>query len=216
MRRTLLTLGGVVMLLATACGSSHPTSTPTTASTPAPTPATTIAAQAPTTIPAPTTTAPHTAAVPATITVAYVNAVLAQLNHVYGDAVRRSVVAGRLTSQAANDLKAIYSAPLGAEEKTLFSETVAAGLGNIRPVPGDPITSVQKLLYTSASCIYAKVQTNSDPILIRPLPPLADEFMGLRHPASKQRRSLNPTSWIFFFDLVNKTPTNVPNQCPAP
>ena len=124
MRRTLLTLGGVVILLATACGSSHPTSTPTTAPNPAPAPATTIAAQAPTTIPAPTTTAPDTAAVPATITVAYVNAVLVQLNHVYGDAVRRSVEAGRLTSQAANDLKAIYSAPLGVEEKSIFARNL--------------------------------------------------------------------------------------------
>jgi hypothetical protein len=197
------------MLLATACGSSHPTTTPTTASTLAPA----TIPSAPTTVPASTTTAPDTAVVPAHITVAYVDAVLVQLNHVYGDAVRELVEAKRLTPRAIADLNSIYTTALGAEEQSLFGQALAERLPNVRALPGDPITSVQKLVFVSKSCIYARVQTDSDPIVVHPVPPLADEFMGLRHPATARGLGTNHTPWIFFFDGVTKTPANIANQC---
>jgi hypothetical protein len=225
MRRHLLALGGVA-LLATACGSSQRTSSPTTAPAPIPAPvvsSTTIPSPATTgppptlpstTVAAPTTTVPNTTLVPSTITVAYVDAVLVQLNHIYGDAVRASVKADRVTPGAVTDLDAIYNTSLGAEEHRLFAQTLAAGLQNIRPVPGDPITSVQRLIFASPSCVYVQVRTNSDPIVIHPVPAFADEFIGIQRTA-EYGRGASHTPWVFFFDLVNKTPTKVPNQCPA-
>jgi hypothetical protein len=224
MRRHLLALGGVA-LLATACGSSQRTSSPTTAPAPIPAPvvsSTTIPSPATTgppptlpstTVAAPTTTVPNTTLVPSTITVAYVDAVLVQLNHIYGDAVRTTVKADKLTPGAIRYLKAIYNAPLGKEEQGLFRLALADRLPNVRAVPGDPVSSVQKLIYASSSCIYVRVRTNSDPALIKPVPPLADEFMGLQH-ASGSVAGIDRPPWIFFFDGVTKTVSNIPNQCP--
>jgi hypothetical protein len=222
MRRTLLALGGVVMILTTACGSSgHRTASGPTAATaplPSPTTSTTTAVPIPTStattnVPSTTTTVPDTRIVPRTITVAYVNAVLAKLNHVYGDATRSVVAAKKLTVPAIEDISAIYSIDLGAEEQTVFSQTVGGGLKDVRKVPGDPITSVRNLIYASRSCVYVKVHTNSGPALLHNVKPLADEFIGLRRVPPGRGQGRNPTPWIFFFDGVTKTASNIPNQC---
>jgi hypothetical protein len=218
MRRTLLALGGVA-LLATACGSPHPASSPTTAPVPirAAVVSTTTTSPPFTTPATPiTTTVPDTSIVPSTITVAYVDAVLVQLNHIYGDAVRASVKADKLTAAAIADLKALYNSPLGKEEQHIFAQTLAGSLTNIRPVPGDPVTDVDKLVYTSRSCIYAQVRTNFDPIVVRHVPPPADEFMGFEQRPKGRVSGINRTPWILFFDIVNNTTTDVANQCPDP
>jgi hypothetical protein len=218
MRRFYLALGGVAMLVVTACGSSghRADSVPPVATAPPSTagPVATSSTDPTTTLPATTTTVPDTAIVPATITVAYVDAVLAKLNHIYGDAVRASVAAHALTFDADKDLGAIYTVSLAAEEHILFAEALANETQNVRKVPGDPITSVQKLIYASTTCIYAQVQTDSDPVVIHPVAPLADEFMGLRRiTAGADLVGLNHTPWIWFFDGVTKTASKVPNQC---
>jgi hypothetical protein len=216
MRRTLLAISAAAALLAGACGSSDHdatahnvvSSTSVTTSVPA---TTTTTAPAPTTTRAPTTTLPNTAVVPDKITVPYVDAVLAKLNHIYGNAVRSTVAAKKLTPEAIQDLDAIYSVDLGREEQQTFTETVSGGLGNIRRHPGDPIMRVKKLVFSSSTCIYASVDTDSDPALVHPVPPLPDEFIGLRR--ASIGRKLDPTPWIFFFDITNKVKTTVPNQC---
>jgi hypothetical protein len=222
MRRTLLALGGVVMILTTACGSSgHRTASDPTAATaplPSPTTSTTTAVPIPTStattnVPSTTTTVPDTRIVPRTITVAYVDAVFAKLNHVYGEVGRQVAAARKLTVPAIEDLSSIYTIRLGSEEQLVFDDAVASGLPNLRRVPGDPITKVQKLIYASRSCIYAKVRTDSDPSLVHPVKPSADEYIGLRRVAVGNGQGRNPTPWIFYFDIVNKTPTNVPDQC---
>ena len=218
MRRTLLALGGVAML-ATACGSSHPTTAPTIATAPAPTVAPTTAAPPPTnTAPpatAPTTTVPDTTVVPPTITVAYVDAVLAQLNHIYGDAVRATVKADRVTPATVRYIEAIYNKRLGLAEQGDFKQTVGAGLQNVRRAPGDPVTTVQNLVYASRTCIYIRVRTNSNLIVVHPVAPFASEFMGLQHPSVDPQLIVSHTPWVFFFDGVTKTPSDIPNQCPV-
>jgi hypothetical protein len=224
MRRTLLALGGVVMILATACGSSgHRTaSDPTAATAPLPSPTTSTTTVVPiptstatTNVPSTTTTVPDTRIVPRTITVAYVDAVLAKLNHVYGDATRSVVAAKKLTVPAIEDISAIYSVELGANEQLLFARSIATGQSSFRRVPGDPVTKVRKLIFASRSCIYARVRTDSDPALKHPVKPAADEFMGLRRVPFGQGQGRNQTTWILFFDGETRTPSNIPNQCPG-
>jgi hypothetical protein len=151
--------------------------------------------------------------VPAHITVAYVDAVLAKLNHIYGDAARSAVANKTLTIQAIEDLDAIYTPRLVATEYSVFVQTLKTDMKNIRPVPGDPITRVRKLVYTSPTCLFAKVRTNSDPAVIHPVKPAASEFVGLRSVSIGRGHGRNTTPWIFFYDAVTKTPTNIPNQC---
>jgi hypothetical protein len=214
MRRTLLAISAAAALLAGACGSSRPHAAPssTVATVPLPTtlpltttsPVETTVPPAPTTVApttvapttvAPTTTLPVTATVPAQITVAYVDAVLAKLNHVYGDAVRASV-------------------KLGAEEQKIFLEDIREGLGGIRPHPGDRVSRVTKLVSASPACIYARITTIYDAVDKRHPPTPADEYVELSRKAEPQAAlALNPTAWIYTLDLTYGNPTVIANQC---
>jgi hypothetical protein len=233
MRRTLLAISAAAALLAGACGSSRPHAAPssTVATVPLPTtlpltttsPVETTVPPAPTTVApttvapttvAPTTTLPVTATVPAQITVAYVDAVLAKLNHVYGDAVRATVAAHRLTPAAIADLSAIYSVKLGAEEQKIFLEDIREGLGGIRPHPGDRVSRVTKLVSASPACIYARITTIYDAVDKRHPPTPADEYVELSRKAEPQAAlALNPTAWIYTLDLTYGNPTVIANQC---
>jgi hypothetical protein len=243
MRRTLLAISAAVALLAGACGASRPQAAPTStvATVPLPAtsdPATTQAVQAtvpprsttdpsttvvpttvvPTTV-VPTTTSttlPVTTSIPAKITAGYVDAVLAKLNHVYGNAVRATVAAHRLTPAAISDLSAIYSVKLGAEEQKIFVEDVREGLGDIRKNPGDRVSRVTKLLSAGATCIYARIRTNYDAVDINHQTMPADEYVELNRKGShRSPLQLNPTPWIYALDLTYGSPTAVSSQCHA-
>lgn len=227
MRRSLLALCAAVTILAGACGSTHKTSAPPTtpvATAPIPSsttrpPSTTPPSSAdPTTTttvaPTTTTTVPDTSVVPRRITVAYVDAVLAKLNHVYGDAVRSTVAHKRLTEAAYRELAAIYTPSLAAEEQKIFIEDVGQGLKGIKAHPGDRVMHVTDLISTNASCVYGKVRTSFRAVDTHAGPPPAVEYFGLNRqsPASNAPR-LNPTPWIFFFDITYGRYTKLANQC---
>ncbi len=222
MRRTLLVIGAATVLLAGACGSpGHRSTAPTVATAPLPSSTTTSTTLAPTTPSDPTSTAPatttttvpDTTTVPRRITVAYVDAVLARLNHLYGDAVRSTVAAHRLTEFGRKDLQAIYSPRLAAEEDKIFLAAVSAGLTNLRRHPGDRVTRVLKLISASETCIYAKVDTTFGATDIHQVKLPADEFIGLKQEPARHSPEINRTAWVFFFDLTNYSRTNVPDQC---
>jgi len=231
MRRSLLALCAAAVVLAGGCGSAHKVSAPPTtpvATSPIPsstsrpsrtaqrsttTPSTTDPTTT-TTVP-PTTTAPDTSVVPRRITVAYVDAVLAKLNHVYGDAVRSLVANKRLTVGAYKDLADIYTSSLAAEEQKIFIEQSSAKYLKIaRRHPGDPITRVIRIIHSSNSCIFSRVFTNTNPETVHPTKPPADEYIGLKRNIDGPTPTLNHTPWIIFFDGVNRRFTLIPNQCP--
>ena len=100
MRRRLLVLGGAVVLAVAACSSgSHRSSPPTTV------PVTSTSA-------VPVAGGPNPDVVPPVITVAYVNAVFAALNHINGNAARLLVDDGQFTNNVRSILRAIYNDPL--------------------------------------------------------------------------------------------------------
>lgn len=223
MRRTLLALCAAVGLLAGGCGAQqHAGGGPTTATVATvplhdPTTTTTSTTVAPTTTvrSTTTTTVPDTAVVPRHITAAYVDAVLAKLNHVYGDAVRSTVAAKRLTGTAYRDLAAIYTPSLAAEEQKIFAQATGdGGLRNIRAHPGDRRMVIRKLISASDSCVFARVRTSFHHVDLHPVKPPADEYVGLRRsPRGSVTASVNGTPWMIFFDLTNARFTSIRDQC---
>jgi hypothetical protein len=203
MRRMLVALGTAVVIAFTACSSGSHQATPTTlpAATPAPTAA---------------TTAINPDVIPPVITVAYVNAVFAVLNHINGDVSRNLITDDRVTVQDKTYLRAIYDNPLYGQEVVIAQQSLGENLQNVRHPPGDVITRVRRLLSASHSCVFVETQSNFSSVLIDPGPPAASEYFEL---APKQPgidpQHLNPTPWALRFNASYVTPTTITDQCTA-
>jgi hypothetical protein len=217
MRSLLLALGSALAVLASSCGPTapkHVTSPPATGTLPAP--ATTVAPTvSPTAAPTSTTTAPDTSVVPKKITVAYVNAVFAKLDAVYSDAVRQAVKAKRITVGVERDLASIFSPRLLPEEYVIFEKSAKNGFPNIRPRPGNRLTTVTHLISASRSCVFAQVSIDQNPMTIRPVKATGAVYDELARRTIVERRAReNGTVWVYAFNLVVDPVTlKVPDQC---
>lgn len=203
MRRRIWALGVVVLLvLVGACSSGAHRSDPTTTSSTA----------APATSTAPVTPNPYV--VPPVITPAYVDAVFKVLNHINGNAVRLLVASGAVTPQALSYLRSIYGDPLYSKEVTLATSSLKGDLANVRKPPGDVVTTVQRLIHASSSCIFVEISENYNAVLYRPGTPPSSGYWGLKEKSSQDDpHGLNPTPWVLFFNAVYMSPTVIPDQC---
>ncbi|MGH9122606.1 MAG: hypothetical protein ACRDYC_11820 [Acidimicrobiales bacterium] len=198
MKFRFVALGGVLLLVATACGSTSPGARPppvTRASAPA------------------TTVDPDV--VPPVVTPAYVNAVLAALNHIEGNAVRLEVATGTISPQEVADIRAIYNDPEFASRSQILSESLLQ-LDLSKPDPGDAVTTVVNLMTATPACIFAAVSTNLDAVTKAPTPPAASEYAMLEPKTpGNDPQDLNPTPWAYALRVSYTTPTTMPSQCPA-
>jgi hypothetical protein len=223
MRRTLLVIGATAVLLVGGCGTTRPHAAPgpTVATVPlsstslATTPTTVKGTAPPATTTDPSTTLPPTTLVPTKITVAYVDEVLAKLNHVYGDALRDLVMTRTVSSNIVSALKAIYESPLYRTEVQIFREGLKDdGLSNIRLHPGDRKMDVIALVSASRACVFAKVKIDESSVDKTQVPASHAVYEGLKaKPSSQFRNTLNPTPWEFFFDLSTDAPERVADPC---
>jgi hypothetical protein len=197
MRRSLLALGGCAVLAVAGCSNGMHDAAPTT------------------TRPPPTTVAaPNPDAIPPVITVAYVNAVFAILNHVNGDAVRDLVAYGSVTPEVKSYLRATYNDPLYAKEVAITQQSVSDGFQNVRNPPGDRVTTVDRIIYGSTSCIFVSSETTYGAVLLHATPPATSEYWKLeRKQTGIDPRHLNPTPWALSFNASYTHKTTVPNQC---
>jgi hypothetical protein len=241
MRRTTLTFVTMVCLTAaaSACGGTHaqssaqapstvyartgsttrttlPTSsTPDRTTTTGPVSAgtTTTTASSPTTTSPPPPTSPAT--VPSTITPAYVNSVFVVLNHVYGNATRRMIATTDLPPAAVADIRAIFADPEFNTELKIFSLELDQGFAGVKIPPGDRVTTVDKILSSSQTCIYVQTTTSFNAVVDNPSPPSGSEYSGLETKLlANDPQHLNPTSWAIFFNETFPTSTAPPtNPC---
>lgn len=199
----------LLTFLAACSGKSHDAAS--TTSVPPPTPTTAATVQA-----TPPTTAPNPDVIPPVITVAYVNAVFAVLNHINGDAVRALVAANQVTSTVRLYLRAVYNDPLYAEEVKIAQQSIDGSLSNVRQPPGDRTTRTNKLIAATKSCVFIETSTDLSRVLVHPTAEAASEYYTL---TAKQPRvdpqHLNPTPWAISFNATYVVPTTIPNQCPA-
>jgi hypothetical protein len=165
---------------------------------------------------APIAGGPNPNVIPPVITVAYVNAVFAVLNHINGNAVRALVSSRELTPTVAMYLRAVYNDPLYAQEVKIARESIAGNLANVRVPPGDRLTTTRKLIAASPSCVFAETTTDFSAVLVHSTTPAAAEYYRL---TPKQRNAdphrLNPTPWAISFNVAYLSPTSIPDQCPA-
>ncbi len=121
MRRKILALGGVVALALGSCSSRAHDATPTTTSPTTTTP------------PTPSTTAAPSPDVLPVITVAYVNAVFAVLNHIDGNATRALAARRWCLPTVKADIRSIYNDPLYTDELVMATDSLKVPINNVRP-----------------------------------------------------------------------------------
>lgn len=161
--------------------------------------------------PATTTTVDPTV-VPPVITVGYLNAVLAKLDHVYGDAVRE-FVAKRDVTQAVNiRLRSIYNDPLYQEQLKIFSEALAQPFSNYRMPPGDPHTTVSRILTSSTSCVWLETQRDYGAVTVVTEPVAPSQYMAISARPSSRATTLNPTAWIITANVTYPSMTPPPQD----
>jgi hypothetical protein len=167
-----------------------------------------------TTIPAPTPTAPNPDVVPGVITPAYVNAVFAVLNHVYGNATRALVQAHAVTAEVKADLRAIFNDPLYQQQLQAAQASLSGAINNVRPNPGDLVTQTIQIQGSSNSCIFVKASTLFTSVERHPTPAPADTYYQLspKDPGNDPD-GLNSTPWAMTENLVFFTPTTVRSSC---
>ena len=151
-----------------------------------------------------TTSAAERYAIPDTITPEYVNDVLAALNHVYGDVVRKHISTGELSPQDLVPLRAIYY-------EAEFQEQGAA-IGRSPRLPdekyaspiGDRRISVDRLLTTRPECVAAEVTYDFSPLLVE-APPPGRGWLSLRpKEAGTDPDGRNPTPWAIASESLSE------------
>jgi hypothetical protein len=205
-RVTAVTL--LVLFLAACSGRSHDAAPTTSAPIAPPTTARTVQAAPP------TSAAPNPDVIPPVITAAYVNAVFAVLNHIYGNATRSLRASHAVTPQVKQDLRAIFNDPLYAQQIQAAKVSLNGAINNVRPDAGDGTTVVTEMIAATPSCVFVETKTNLSAVLVHPTPTAASEYYKLAlKDSSTDPQDLNPTPWALAFNVAYLTPTTETNQC---
>ena len=153
--------------------------------------------------------------VPAVIDVAYVQRVVDALDHVMGDAVRALVAAKAPDREFYERLRAVYLDPEFERVQASFGRSAANDLAGFSESPGDPITTVGRIITAAHDCIFAEVDRNLGPTHKgQPSPEERQTFLalGTRKP-EHDPTSRNPTAWMIGFDGQNVDGSEPPNPC---
>lgn len=193
-----------ISLMSGACSDGDDIGADPTAPTAAPTSATSTV-----------TTVPDVSTIPATIDEPYLNAVLAALDEVDGQATRLIYATKKFTPEAADILNAVYSD----EEVDRQADARIAGLvadpqlTAIRPDPGNRKTTVERLIAASTECVWMAVQRDHAANSVVPRPPRV-EYLALRPlDPSNDVKGVNPTAWMITSEGFNPDGSEPGNQC---
>ena len=161
--------------------------------------------------PSTTTTTIDVTKVPATIDVAYVQAVMNSLDKVTGDAVRVFVAQRGPNKEWYETFRAVFDDPAFSEIESDFGRYAANGLRPLRPLPENPTTTVQRILDSSANCIVVEVDRSYGPIFTTP-PGNPRGFVQLRQlKPERDPTKRNPTSWAIVAS-VNAEGATIPTD----
>ena len=147
------------------------------------------------------TTTIDVAKVPATIDVAYVQAVMNSLDKVTGDAVRVFVAQRGPNKEWYETFRAVFDEPFFSSIERDFGSYAANGLKPLRPSPGNPMTTVKRVVDSSPSCIVAEIDRTYSALYTTP-PGRPEGFIQLR--LKKQDRDVaarNSTNWAIVSDV---------------
>jgi hypothetical protein len=133
-------------------------------------------------------------AIPAQIDEAYVNKVMAALEHVQGDVVRKIFTARAFAQEDLVPLRAVFHDPELSAQAQGFARLPSSADRARNPV-GDNITTVVRLITVRADCIYVEVLRDySQTVIDAPAPSPAFVTLRPSQPGTDPR-DLNPTPW---------------------
>ncbi len=158
-----------------------------------------------------TTTNPY--AVPQVIDEAYVNRVLAGLDHAAGEMLRLVVSTKTIPPEALERLRALYIGSPRQNQLSLFSADAADGFANYRPSPSDHETVISRLIVASPDCIFAEVLrdysgaslTASEPTTLWVVLVPSDKYVV--------RSVYNSTNWVYIYDGLERDGTAPEDPC---
>jgi hypothetical protein len=156
-----------------------------------------------------TTSAPDPFTVPddpADIDEAYVEAVLAELEHINGDALRLAVSEG-LSPEVRELIESANAFDQAAREIETMVQLSITGFEGVAAPPGDVVLDVQSILVASATCIAADVVED-----YRPVGPEGVSGVRTRIELVSSEGS-NPTPWRFSLRHALEAEEAPPSPC---
>lgn len=175
-----------------------------------------------TTVPTAPTSAATTATtavsydVPATIDVPYIEKVMTALDHVEGEAVRRVKGQGSLDEDFVRTLAAIYHSEAADLTQQGWLEVAGGDFQALASPPGDPKTTVQRIISASPSCMFVAAERDFSAMFGTPDPPGSQRYIALVPvPGERNPGGLNPTPWAMSFDghFTNQTEPTPEEAC---
>jgi hypothetical protein len=145
-----------------------------------------------------TTTNPY--AVPPVIDEAYVNKVLAGLDHAVGDVTRQVLLEGSVGSGVKSRLAALYVADVLPLKITLFETVVQRGLSGYKENPGDRRSVVTELISVRPTCIFVRILSDGSEVVKLPDPRVAIQWVALVPRTDADSQGYNPTPWVFAYE----------------
>lgn len=152
--------------------------------------------------------------IPAAIDHAYVQKVVTAYDKALGDAIRVLVREKAVTEEFLKYLVGIYTEQEFDVQQRGWSEAVAEGDIEKRPPnPGDPVTTVLRVVEADQKCVIARADRDNRPTLnVEPEESTQDNYMVLvRKKPGRDPLNINPTPWVMSFDgakLDNSVPRN--------
>jgi len=146
---------------------------------------------------------------------AYLNAVLAALDEVDGQATRLIYAGKRFTPEAADLLNAVYSDEETDRHANAWLSGLAADpeLRSIKPDPGNRKTTVSRIIAATPACVWMAVERDHTSDSVDPEPPRL-EYVALRPlDRSNDPKGRNPTAWMITFDAFSSDGSEPRNRC---
>jgi hypothetical protein len=150
---------------------------------------------------------------PETITVAYADAVMDELDRVLSDAIREFVAADGPTKGFDDKLNAVYDEPSLENARHEYGEAAVDDMDAFKDPPGDVTTTVTSVLKSEPGCIVLAVQRDFGPTLVAPRTDARTTGYVAMEPTDEDGdpAHLNKTPWSIVFDgnvLEGEEPRN--------
>lgn len=161
--------------------------------------------------------APDITVVPAIIDEPYVNAVLAALDEIDGRATRIIVSTKSVPKEALTLLQAIFGTEQFLLESGSWLESLRQDpqLTNVRPDAGARVTTAERIIAASRSCIWLAVRRDRSGVNVDP-GPSRTEYVELR-PVDRANDpgGFNRTPWAIVDDGRTEDDSEPANPCPG-
>ena len=140
--------------------------------------------------------------VPPTIDMAYIQKVMNALDHVEGDIARHVAAKRALDEEFGRYMVALYADGESLQlTQQLWSGIAADGFALLRAQPGDPKTTVKRLIAARPDCIVVQADRDFFAAFNKPDPAASARYVGLIPlPPDRNLDRRNPTPWSIGFD----------------